>query len=415
MSKKLVPTSKKETIISVTLSIILSALFVAAAAQAATTIGTDIITGGVIKADGAITASSTANQLVFGISPATVTISSTAPAAARTYTLPDNATAGVNFVLAPTATVATQALFSTATAGAPAFRAIALTDLPTQTGTGNIAMSTSPTFVTPTLGVATATSINKVAFTAPTTAATFAFGTDNTTQTFQGTDTIVGRATTDTLTNKSLSDTTTNIVGAADTTKKLNISVAGNTTGITGTLASAFTTAKTLTLPDATDTLVGRATTDTLTNKTLTAPVISTITNTGTITLPTTTTTLAGTGVAQTFSANQTMGAGIKLVLDSGTCTSTAAACTLNKQAGIVTSEALTTAAAGTWSLVLTNSLISASSNIIAQATLGSATTGTPLVTKITPGAGSATIVVTNVAATAALNGTILLSFTLLN
>ena len=80
---------------------------------------------------------------------------------------------------------------------------------------------------------------------------------------------------TQTLTNKSLSDTTTNIVGAVDSTKKLNISVAGQTTGITGTLASAFTTTKTLTLPDATDTLVGKATTDTLTNKTLTTPAIN--------------------------------------------------------------------------------------------------------------------------------------------
>ena len=47
------------------------------------------------------------------------------------------------------------------------------------------------------------------------------------------------------------------------------------TTAITGTLASTFTTAKTLTLPDATDTLVGRATTDTLTNKTITGLTLS--------------------------------------------------------------------------------------------------------------------------------------------
>jgi hypothetical protein len=56
--------------------------------------------------------------------------------------------------------------------------------------------------------------------------------------------------------------------------------------------------------------LVGRATTDTLTNKTLTAPVISTITNTGTITLPTTTGTLAILG-ANTFTGLQTFSAGI--------------------------------------------------------------------------------------------------------
>lgn len=67
---------------------------------------------------------------------------------------------------------------------------------------------------------------------------------------------------------------------------------------------------RTITLPDATDTLVGRATTDTLTNKTLTSPVISTITNTGTITLPTTTGTLALLG-ANTFTGLQTFNAGL--------------------------------------------------------------------------------------------------------
>jgi hypothetical protein len=71
-----------------------------------------------------------------------------------------------------------------------------------------------------------------------------------------------------TLTNKSLSASTTWIIDNTDATKRLNITTSGNTTGITGTLASAFTTAKTLTLPDATDTLVGKATTDTFTNKT---------------------------------------------------------------------------------------------------------------------------------------------------
>jgi trimeric autotransporter adhesin len=53
--------------------------------------------------------------------------------------------------------------------------------------------------------------------------------------------------------------------------------------------------------------VVGTTDTQTLTNKTLTAPVISTITNTGTLTLPTTTGTLALTsqviGVSQTWQA----------------------------------------------------------------------------------------------------------------
>ncbi|MFA4819202.1 MAG: hypothetical protein WC621_05165 [Patescibacteria group bacterium] len=65
--------------------------------------------------------------------------------AEKTYTFPD-ATGGV--VVATNSATATQALFATATSGAPAFRAIALTDLPTQTGTGNIVLATAPSVTT---------------------------------------------------------------------------------------------------------------------------------------------------------------------------------------------------------------------------------------------------------------------------
>lgn len=84
------------------------------------------------------------------------------------------------------------------------------------------------------------------------------------------TATTVDLSTAQTLTNKKLSDSTTSIVDVTDTTKGIKFDVTG-TTGITGTITTAFTTAKTLTLPDATDTLVGKATTDTLTNKTISA------------------------------------------------------------------------------------------------------------------------------------------------
>lgn len=57
------------------------------------------------------------------------------------------------------------------------------------------------------------------------------------------------------------------VADAADATKRLGFDIQG-TTGVTGTLRSTFTTAKTLDLPDATDTLMGRATTDTMTGKT---------------------------------------------------------------------------------------------------------------------------------------------------
>jgi hypothetical protein len=68
----------------------------------------------------------------------------------------------------------------------------------------------------------------------------------------------------------------------------------GDTSGQISVEAPDVAGSNTLTLPVATDTLVGKATTDTLTNKTLTAPVIATIVNTGTLTLPTSTDTLVG-------------------------------------------------------------------------------------------------------------------------
>jgi len=68
-----------------------------------------------------------------------------------------------------------------------------LTDFSTYTGTGNVVMATSPTLTTPTLGVASATSVNKVAITAPATSATLTIAdgktlTASNTLTFTGTD-----------------------------------------------------------------------------------------------------------------------------------------------------------------------------------------------------------------------------------
>lgn len=61
------------------------------------------------------------------------------------------------------------------------------------TGSGGIALATSPTFTTPTLGVASATSVNKVAITAPASSATLTIADGKTatisnTLTFTGTD-----------------------------------------------------------------------------------------------------------------------------------------------------------------------------------------------------------------------------------
>ena len=105
-----------------------------------------------------------------------------------------------------------------------------------------------------------------------------------------------------------------------------------------------------------------------------------------------------------------------KLHVDTGTKTvaATAGAATLNKMSGVVTTEALTTVAGAVYTLTLTNSDIAATDIVLAVVALGTATTGMPTITTITPGAGSVVIKVQNIHASAALNGTLVISFLVL-
>lgn len=110
-----------------------------------------------------------------------------------------------------------------------------------QTGTGTkFVVDTSPTLITPNIGVATATSINKVTITAPTTSATLTIndgkvlivdnslelaGTDGTVMTFPTTSqTIAGLTSVQTITNKTINGSNNTIT---------NVSL---TTGVTGNL-----------------------------------------------------------------------------------------------------------------------------------------------------------------------------------
>jgi hypothetical protein len=103
----------------------------------------------------------------------------------------------------------------------------------------------------------------------------------------------------------------------------------GGTSGSTSVNAAAVASGA-LTLPAATDTLVGKATTDTLTNKTLISPVISTISNTGTLTLPTSTDTLVARATSDTLANKILTGPG------SGNSVTLLAACTFGSSAAIV-------------------------------------------------------------------------------
>jgi hypothetical protein len=100
-----------------------------------------------------------------------------------------------------------------------------------------------------------------------------------------------------------------------------------------------------------------------------------------------------------------------QLLLDRGTATSTAGAATINHQAGVVTTEALTTAAAAAYAFTLTDSRILTTSVVVLQLMGGSNTTR-GLELRAIPGAGSAAISIynNNVAGTA-LNGTLIFGF----
>lgn len=172
----------------------------------------------------------------------------------------------------------------------------------TISGSGNVAMTTSPVFTTPTLGAATATSINGLTITSSTgtlsitNLKTFAVsnsitlaGTDAQTYTFPTTTATIART-----------DAAQTFTGVQTFSSAPVLS--------TGTVTVSGTTQ---TFPTTAQTLVGRTTTDTLTNKTLTSPVISTIVNTGTLTLPTATDTLVGRTTTDTLTNKTIQGAAV--------------------------------------------------------------------------------------------------------
>ena len=144
------------------------------------------------------------------------------------------------------------------------------------------------------------------------------------------------------------------------------------------------------------------------------ANVVASPTGTGVVTLnPATLGTVANMTVGGTTPAAVTTSA---LHVDNGTKTATASsgAATLNKMAGVITTESLTTAGLADYTLTLTNSDIAATDQVFVSIGNGTNSAGDPVQGAVTPGAGSVVIVVRNAHATNALNGTLKIAFMVL-
>ena len=92
------------------------------------------------------------------------------------------------------------------------------------------------------------------------------------------------------------------------------------------------------------------------------------------------------------------------------TQTSTANAATSNTLSGRIVTEALTTAAGANYTMTLTNSAITALSQMQVAVYSGTNTTPGLMVFSVTPAAGSAVILIRN-NGTVALNGTIVIAY----
>jgi hypothetical protein len=151
------------------------------------------------------------------------------------------------------------------------------TGVTTSTGTTNNVLSGSPTIVTPVIAQINDASANATLKLASIASAVNQVTIENAATgnavhvTATGTDANIGLH----LAAKGASGYV-NVQDSVDSTKRIMFNASGGTTATRTMLSSTQTVDRTITLPDATDTLVGKATTDTLTNKTLTSPTLTT-------------------------------------------------------------------------------------------------------------------------------------------
>lgn len=126
-------------------------------------------------------------------------------------------------------------------------------------------------------------------------------------------------------------------------------------------------------------------------------------------------TSLASIGYAQTAPLNPASLRPSRLSLDNGVKVAQAAAgaATLNKTAGVVTTEALTTPTGGLYTLTVTDLNVGPADQVFASVAFGTSTTGVPVVSTIKPQSGSFVVVIRNADAIA-FNGSLKISFAVL-
>ena len=121
---------------------------------------------------------------------------------------------------------------------------------------------------------------------------------------------------------------------------------------------------------------------------------------------------IAASAVMLTTAVNTMTGSG-QIILVKANGTEAANAVTASGNAGVITTSALTTVAGATYSITWTNTKITATS-VIGLTIQGGTNTVQSVVFTCAPGSGTATLVINNIGPTNALNGTILIGYTVL-